>query len=649
MLRPSRVLAISSLLGLTLVGCEQPTADRPGPVHAQLAAPATPIFYDNHDAFFQQFRGLPLEDFEEGKVADAGILVCPAPVDASNNNQCFSPPDDILPGVEFNSDHSIDLFGRGVLGNPSKNIVVSFGGDAFIIDFTGGNVTAAGMDLVSYSADMCQMDVFGQPDVSGTRPLLGSKTAPCTEQGAFLGVCSDEIITRIRIQAPILNLRFEGVDNIAFGPEVCAPVNHPPVANAGGPYSGAEGSPVLFNGGASTDPDVGDVLTYDWDFGDGTPHGTAVTGSHTYADNHSGGWPVTLKVTDQGGLTSTATATAAIANVAPTATFRTNRPVNEGSPIQLSLASPTDPSPVDVAAAFTYAFDCGSGYGPFSATPSATCPTDDNGTRMVRGQIRDKDGGTTEYTAQVTIDNVAPAVGAITAPLVPVPVTTPVTASASFTDPGVLDTHTGVFDWGDGKSDAALVTESNGSGSVSGTHEYTAGVYTVTLTVTDKDGGVGHSVFQFLVVYDPLAGFVTGGGWILSPPGAYTADPTLTGKATFGFVAAYQPGARVPSGNTEFQFHAADFNFHSTSYDWLVVSGPKAQYKGSGTINGAGDFGFRLTAVDDAINGSGGADKLRIQIFDKGTGVAIYDNQLNAGDGANPTTVLGGGQIIIHH
>src|SRR3989442_9244203 len=107
MLRPSRVLAISSLLGLTLVGCEQPTADRPGPVHAQLAAPATPIFYDNHDAFFQQFHGLPLEDFEEGKVADAGILVCPAPVDASNNNQCFSPPDDILPGVEFNSDHSI--------------------------------------------------------------------------------------------------------------------------------------------------------------------------------------------------------------------------------------------------------------------------------------------------------------------------------------------------------------------------------------------------------------------------------------------------------------------------------------------------------------------------------------------------------------
>ena len=166
MLRPSRVLAISSLLGLTLVGCEQPTADRAGPVHAQLAAPASPTFYADRSVFVQQFPNLPVEDFEKGNVADGGVLVCPGPVDASNNNLCFS-PSAILPGVEFNSDHGIDLIGRGSLGNPSKNIVVSVGGDAFIIDFTGGNVTATGMDLVSYSADICQMDVFGQPDASG--------------------------------------------------------------------------------------------------------------------------------------------------------------------------------------------------------------------------------------------------------------------------------------------------------------------------------------------------------------------------------------------------------------------------------------------------------------------------------------------------
>src|SRR2546428_8415363 len=190
MLRPSRVLAISSLLGLTLVGCEQPTADRPGPVHAQLAAPATPIFYDNHDAFFQQFRGLPLEDFEEGKVADAGILVCPAPVDASNNNQCFSPPDDILPGVEFNSDHSIFLIGPGFSKNLSKNIVVSVGGDAFIIDFTGGDKAAAGNGPLSSFPDLWQKEVFGLPHGSGARPLLRFQSAPTPQAGPSLGAFS---------------------------------------------------------------------------------------------------------------------------------------------------------------------------------------------------------------------------------------------------------------------------------------------------------------------------------------------------------------------------------------------------------------------------------------------------------------------------
>ncbi len=99
-----------------------------------------------------------------------------------------------------------------------------------------------------------------------------------------------------------------------------------------------------------------------------------------------------------------------------------------------------------------------------------------------------------------------------------------------------------------------------------------AGVYNVTMTVTDDDGGSGSAVIM-IVVYDPSAGFVTGGGWINSPAGAYAADPTLTGKATFGFVAKYQKGANLPSGNTEFQFKVGNLNFKSTSYEWLVVAG----------------------------------------------------------------------------
>ena len=217
------------------------------------------------------------------------------------------------------------------------------------------------------------------------------------------------------------------------------------------------------------------------------------------------------------------------------------------------------------------------------------------------------------------------------------------------TDTDVLDTHTAVWDWGDGTTMPGTVTETNGSGSVSGSHTYaSAGVYTVKVTVTDDDGGFGESIFQYVVVYDPDAGFVTGGGWINSPAGAYTPDPMLMGKANFGFVSKYQKGANVPTGQTEFQFKVANLNFHSTSYQWLVIAGAKAQYKGSGTINGSGDYGFMLTAIDGQVNGGGGVDKFRIKIWDKATSDVIYDNQMGAGDTADPTTAIAGGSIVIH-
>jgi hypothetical protein len=91
---------------------------------------------------------------------------------------------------------------------------------------------------------------------------------------------------------------------------------------------------------------------------------------------------------------------------------------------------------------------------------------------------------------------------------------------------------------------------------------------------------------QYVVVYDPSAGFVTGGGWINSPTGAYRVNQSLVGKATFGFNAKYQKGANVPDGQTECQCDVASFNFHSTDYQWLVLSGSKAQFRGTGNVNG---------------------------------------------------------------
>ncbi len=220
-----------------------------------------------------------------------------------------------------------------------------------------------------------------------------------------------------------------------------------------------------------------------------------------------------------------------------------------------------------------------------------------------------------------------------------------VNLTANLTDPDAFDAHTCAIDWEAGTTTGTVV-EAGGSGTCTGQFAYpAAGVYTIGVTVTDPLGATGHDEVM-IVVYDPNGGFVTGGGWISSPAGAYLADPTLVGKATFGFVAKYKPGAATPSGNTEFQFHAAGMNFHATSYDWLVVSGAKAQYKGVGTINGAGNYRFMLTAWDGQVSGGGGVDRLRMRIWDD-TGI-VYDNELGAADSDAPTTALAGGSIVIH-
>ena len=150
-----------------------------------------------------------------------------------------------------------------------------------------------------------------------------------------------------------------------------------------------------------------------------------------------------------------------------------------------------------------------------------------------------------------------------------------------------------------------------------------------------------------MVVYDPDGGFVTGGGWIDSPEGAYTADETLSGKANFGFVSKYKKGATVPTGNVEFQFKVGDLNFHSNDFDWLVVSGSKAKFKGTGTINGEGNYGFMISAIDGDSDGKD--DTFRIKIWDKDNDDAVvYDNQMDAEDDDDPSTTLGGGNIVVH-
>jgi PKD repeat protein len=431
--------------------------------------------------------------------------------------------------------------------------------------------------------------------------------------------------------------------------------NSAPAANAGGPYSGAEGSPITFDGTNSSDPD-NNIASYAWDFGDGET-GSGLAPEHTYAN--SGTYTVTLLVTDDDGVTSQATASVTVDNVAPTAAFSAPASVNEGSAIALALTDAADPSPSDQEAGFTYAFDCGGGYGEFGAASSASCATIDDETRQFRAKIRDTDLGESEYTAAVNVTNVAPVVTSLTLPTGPIAVNTPITLSAAFTDVGTADTHVGAFELGPGGPVAAgMVAEADGSGSVTATVSFAqAGVYTITVGVTDDDGMIGSrssasEMPASVLVYDPSGGSVAGLGAFDSPTGALTGNPSFAGRATFGLGAKYLDGGATLAAHLELVIKTANFHFRSTRDDLLIIAGGKAHYRGEGTVNGVGSYGFQVTALDGGFIGVGwerltANDKIRVRISDKGTGAVVYDNQPGAPEMSDPTSPLSAGGIVI--
>ncbi len=253
------------------------------------------------------------------------------------------------------------------------------------------------------------------------------------------------------------------------------------------------------------------------------------------------------------------------------------------------------------------------------------------------------------------ICNLPPEITLITGPSDPVALGADYEMTGYFTDPDDGDEHNATWDWGDDTDPSVGIVDQE-SDVVTGSHDYLEpGVYTITLTVEDLAGESDRATWsQYTIIYDPSGGFVTGGGWIDSPLGAYPEDPDLSGKANFGFVAKYKKDAKVPTGNTEFQFHAGDLNFHSDTYEWLLIAGARAVFKGTGTINGEGSYKFILTAVDGELPGGGGVDKFRIKIWleDEETGeeIIIYDNKLGAEDDTelDKTTEIRGGNIMIH-
>lgn len=203
---------------------------------------------------------------------------------------------------------------------------------------------------------------------------------------------------------------------------------------------------------------------------------------------------------------------------------------------------------------------------------------------------------------------------------------TAVPVTAPFTDAGA-DTHTCAITWDDGSTDSFA-----GSGSCDRSHTFAhAGMYTLKVQVTDDDDG-SDSATVLVIVYDPDAGFVTGGG--NTADGHFTLNPK------------YLPQERL---NGKVTYSSGDLSVRSTELEWLVVTGyGKAAAKGTAEVNGEAGYGFVAYAVDDPGNLRVVVWKLSDGAYPDGT--VVHDNNAGASydlDAADPPKIRTG-SIKIH-
>ncbi len=359
--------------------------------------------------------------------------------------------------------------------------------------------------------------------------------------------------------------------------------NVAPIITPGSDLTVNEGAPADINYGSFTDPGVNDNWSLMIGFGDGsqplllslTSAGSLGTYTHTFDDGPAvhGGAAI---VTDKDGGTDEGTFLITVNNVAPTATFNAPASVDEGAVIALSLTAPVDPSSADTSAGFEYAFNCGSGYGAWSSTSTASCPTTDKGQRSVAGKIKDKDGGVSEYNAAITVIDVPP---------------TSVSAGGSYT--GVAGQQVALT----GSAICATVDvctyawdlDNNGVYETLGastTYTWnTAGNYTVGLQVTDDDGNAVTASAN-VTINAATHSLALVPGWNLV---SFNLSPSNTGIATV-----------LSSINSKYDLvYAWDASGgHSSSGNWMKYSPTAPDYSNSlNSVDQRMGFWIHMTAA----------------------------------------------------
>jgi hypothetical protein len=284
------------------------------------------------------------------------------------------------------------------------------------------------------------------------------------------------------------------------------------------PVTGPEGSELGVSGS--------------FDDGDGTiDFVTQTDGLGGTIDNNDGSWYWSYTPTDQASGTVDVTATDTehtttdsfswhALNVPPTADISNSGPIDEGGPATVSLQNPFDPSSDDTGAGFRYAFNCDGGslpdtYAAADPSNSTSCMFHDDGAYPVTARIFDKDDGYTDYSTTVHVNNVAPTITGVTSSDTTGAACLGASATTigfAWNDPaGTHDTYSYDVDWGDGSPHATGANATSPVGSLS--HSYGAGSFTISIVVSDEDGGssapaqvpVSHTL-QTTGLLPPLAG-----------------------------------------------------------------------------------------------------------------------------------------------
>ncbi len=211
----------------------------------------------------------------------------------------------------------------------------------------------------------------------------------------------------------------------------------------------------------------------------------------------------------------------------PTAKAGPDQTVVEGSTVTLDGSASTSGL---IGGSVAYAWTVTSSSGPpitLSSTTAAkpTFKVPDNGAYRITLTVTDGYQSATA-TTNVTVTNGAPVMTVAAQPTADDGVAM---VTAGFTDPGIFDTHTATFDWGDGSNRSTIpAVDGTGWGYAYGGHRYTTtGTYTVKVFVTDKDGGVSATTTTALNV----GGAGSAGGVPL--PALWANNQSVTNGATF--------------------------------------------------------------------------------------------------------------------